>query len=103
MKVTSIIVSALMALALWSPSAGARPPQKPEELAQQSAESWLALVDSGKYLESWEEAAEAFKNAVTKDQWQPALKIRARPLRQIAIQKAQERNLHQDASRGASW
>jgi len=35
--------------------------QKPEQLAQQSAEPWLALVDSGKYGESWEQAAQFFK------------------------------------------
>lgn len=43
---------------------------KPEQLAQQSAESWLALVDSGKYAESWQQAASMFKAHVTKDQWQ---------------------------------
>ena len=31
---------------------------KPEDLAQQSAEAWLALIDSGKYAESYQEAAE---------------------------------------------
>jgi hypothetical protein len=40
--------------------------QKPEQLARQSADAWLALVDAGKYDESWEEAAQLFKAAVTK-------------------------------------
>jgi hypothetical protein len=40
--------------------------QKPEELAQRSADAWLALVDSGKYAESWQEASQLFKAAVTK-------------------------------------
>jgi hypothetical protein len=31
--------------------------QNPEKAAQQAAESWLSLVDSAKYVESWEEAA----------------------------------------------
>lgn len=47
--------------------------QKPEQFGQQSAESWLALVDSGKYAESWDEASQLFKSAVTKDQWFDAL------------------------------
>ncbi|MFZ0535489.1 MAG: DUF4019 domain-containing protein, partial [Candidatus Sulfotelmatobacter sp.] len=46
--------------------------QKSEQLARQSAESWLALVDSGKYGESWEQASQFFKAAVTKEQWQSA-------------------------------
>ena len=52
--------------------------QKPEQLAQQSADAWLALVDSGKYAESWQEAAQLFKAAVTKEQWQSMLYASAR-------------------------
>jgi hypothetical protein len=43
--------------------------QKPEELAERSADDWLALVDSGKYVESWQEASQLFKAAVTKEEW----------------------------------
>ena len=43
--------------------------QKPDDLALQSAEDWLALVDSGNYAESWQQAAALFKAHVTKDQW----------------------------------
>ena len=52
---------------------GAQAQQKPEQIAQQSSDAWLALVDSGKYAESWDEAAQSFRAAVTKDQWQTAL------------------------------
>ena len=57
--------------------------QKPEQLAQQSAESWLALVDSGKYGESWEQASQFFKAAVTKEQWQSALRASRDPLGKV--------------------
>lgn len=57
--------------------------QKPEQLAQQSAESWLALVDSGKYSESWEQASQYFKAAVTKGQWQSALRASREPLGKV--------------------
>ena len=43
--------------------------QKPEQLAQQSADTWLALVDSGKYADSWQEASQLFKAHATKEQW----------------------------------
>ena len=43
------------------------------EAAQRAAESWLALVDKGDYSSSWDQAAEMFKTAVSKDQWQKAL------------------------------
>jgi len=61
--------------------------QKPEELAQKSAEAWLALTDSGKFAESWDESAAAFKSAVTKDQWVDALKKVRTPLGALQSRK----------------
>ncbi|MFO7735408.1 MAG: DUF4019 domain-containing protein [bacterium] len=37
--------------------------------AVEVAESWLSLVDSGSYGESWEKAATFFKEKVSKDKW----------------------------------
>jgi hypothetical protein len=39
------------------------------EEAREAAEAWLAMVDAGEYARSWEEAATAFKAAVTEEQW----------------------------------
>jgi len=54
--------------------------QKPEQLAQQSSDTWLTLVDSGKYADSWQEASTLFKAAVTKEKWQDALRASRDPL-----------------------
>jgi hypothetical protein len=35
------------------------------------ADNWLALVDDGNYQESWQQAAQFFKDAVPEDQWEP--------------------------------
>ena len=43
--------------------------EKPEQVAEKSTSDWLALVDAGKYGESWDDAAEIFKSAVTKEKW----------------------------------
>ncbi len=40
-----------------------------KQAAVQSAEKWLALVDEGKYGESWDEAAGIFRNALSKEKW----------------------------------
>jgi len=53
---------------------------KPEALAQQSADSWLALVDSGKYAESWQVASQLFKAHVSKGQWETAARATRSPL-----------------------
>lgn len=61
--------------------------QKPEQLAQQSAESWLALVDSGKYAESWQESASLFKAHVSKEDWQKMLHASRDPLGKMLSRK----------------
>ena len=69
--------------------------QKHEQLAQQSSDAWLALVDSGKYGDSWQEAASLFKTHVTQDQWakmvgpvrEPLGKVLSRKLKSAAYTK----------------
>ena len=61
--------------------------QKPEQLAQQSAESWLALVDSGKYADSWQESASLFKAHVSKEDWQKMLHASRDPLGAMVSRK----------------
>lgn len=38
--------------------------------AMAAAQSWLASVDAGRYSQSWDEAAKAFRDAVTRPQWE---------------------------------
>ena len=45
-----------------------------------TAESWLALVDDGKYGESWDAAAEYLKNAMAKDAFVKSLTATRKPL-----------------------
>jgi hypothetical protein len=44
------------------------------------AESWLALVDEGRYTESWGAAAPVFREAVTREQWETAVRSVRTPL-----------------------
>jgi hypothetical protein len=37
--------------------------------AQKAADQWLALVDAGKYRESWDAASSSFKSSVTRADW----------------------------------
>lgn len=55
---------------------GVQPPQDPQVLAaaQQAAEQWLALVDAGRYTASWEQGAQALKNAVSSAQWEKGMR-----------------------------
>jgi uncharacterized protein DUF4019 len=51
-----------------------------EKAAESSAQSWLALVDGGKYGESWDAAAALFKGAMPRSQWEAALEKVRQPL-----------------------
>lgn len=79
------VVSLFALLLAACPLARAQP--KSEQLAQQSAEAWLALVDSGNYGESWEQTAQFFKAAVSKEQWQRALGASREPLGKLLSRK----------------
>ncbi len=58
-----------------------------EKLAVAGAEQWLEIVDSGKYGESWNDAAEYFKNAVKQDQWEQAVQAVRKPLGKLVSRK----------------
>ncbi|MFL6447686.1 MAG: DUF4019 domain-containing protein [Bryobacteraceae bacterium] len=48
--------------------------EKPEQVAQQAAAEWLALLDTGKYAQSWTDAAELFKSRIKQDDWEARVK-----------------------------
>ena len=60
-----------------------------ENAALKSAKAWLVLVDSEKYEESWEEAAEFFKGAVPKEQWQQSMQSVRKPIGKNISRKLQ--------------
>lgn len=70
-------VMALVALLVALPSFGG---QEATAAAQASAESWLALVDGQHYADSWKAAGAFFRNAVTTEKWQEAVRTARTPL-----------------------
>jgi hypothetical protein len=75
-------VVALSALGVHSRAA-----ETPEDLAERAADSWLELVDQGKYGDSWTQAAKLFKGAVSKEQWQQAVGGVRKPLGELVSRK----------------
>ena len=53
---------------------------KPEDAAVASAQNWLKTVDSGKYGQAWDQAAEYFKNAVPKANFEESFRGVRSPL-----------------------
>jgi hypothetical protein len=58
-----------------------------EDAAVRAADAWLALVDRGDYRESWDDAAQLFKNAITKEQWETQLQAARQPLGKLVSRK----------------
>ncbi len=61
--------------------------QAAEKAAVEAATQWVALVDQGKYAQSWDNAAGYFKGAVKKDQWEASLSAGRKPLGRIISRK----------------
>ena len=55
--------------------------------AQSAATAWLALTDAARYGPSWDEASSLFKAAITKANWESALKGARAPLGVLKARK----------------
>ena len=55
-----------------------------KKAAQKAAESWLSLVDSGKYGESWSAAATLFRNAIPQEKWEATIRAVRDPLGKLS-------------------
>src|SRR5512147_951730 len=57
--------------------------------AQEAAKAWLALVDAGKYGESWDTASPLLKAALTRTAWEQAAKSARGQLGAVKSRKLQ--------------
>lgn len=51
--------------------------------AVSAAESWLAIIDSGKYMQSWQNASQFFKDKVPDSQWESTMRLVREPLGEV--------------------
>jgi predicted SnoaL-like aldol condensation-catalyzing enzyme len=63
-----------------------------EKQALAAAESWLALVDDGKYAEGWDVAAICLKNAVSKDDFEKSMKAARKPLGKLKSREVKSKD-----------
>jgi hypothetical protein len=74
------VVTWLSALSLVGLARPLAADETAEDRAERAARDWLALVDAGRYAESWDGAAPVFRASVPKEQWQQALGAVRAPL-----------------------
>jgi hypothetical protein len=63
-----------------------------EKAAVAAAKGWLALVDGGKYGDSWQEAARYLKKAVNKEQLTQSLQAAREPLGKLVSRTVKSRS-----------
>ncbi len=61
------------AAALSAERAGAKDEEGASKAAGEGAKSWLGVVDSGRYAESWSQASSLFRKQVSAEQWEKAV------------------------------
>jgi Protein of unknown function (DUF4019) len=87
-RIRILVCAGIVAAAFAGP---VRAADKPEDLAQTAAESWLKLTDAGDGAGLWEQAARLFKGVVTKEQWTQALAGVRPPLGKVVARKVTSR------------
>jgi hypothetical protein len=60
--------------------------------AGQAARAWLATVDAGRYGDSWENAAELFKQTIPKLRWETTVQAVREPLGVVVGRKVRAMN-----------
>lgn len=58
-----------------------------EAAAEEAAGEWLAYVDEGEYVSSWNGAAEAFRKQIGPQDWQDAVSRAREPLGKLVSRK----------------
>ena len=82
------IAVTVVALALLAPAVHAGEPATVAH-AMAAAEAWLALIDAGRYAESWVAAASLFTAAVTQPDWERMVKAGRGPLGRLTSRTLQ--------------
>jgi len=85
-----VILGLVVGALLLTNSAMANDSEK-EEAAVVAAQHWLSMVDGAQYAHSWDEAAEYFKGAVTREQWERSLQGFRKPLGKVISRKVKSK------------
>lgn len=88
-RIAVLIVLAL----LFSVGAGTAKDTKDEDAAVASAQLWLSTIDKEQYADSWRNAAEFFKRAVTKEKWEQSMLSFRKPLGGLVSRKVRSAEL----------
>lgn len=64
-----------------------------ETLALDAANKWIAIIDAGKYKDSFKEASSFFKSKITEAQWDTGVGQARKPLGKLISRKVKDKHL----------
>lgn len=100
---TGLALGSVLMVAVMGGAAGRAYAQEATDAAQPAAADWLALVDQGRYDESYDQASQSFKVAVGRAEWAAkaaAARARAGKLLARKVSRATETRNPPNAARG---
>jgi len=59
-----------------------------------SADSWLKIIDSEKYPESWESTAGLFRSSITKEKWIKDVSAVRKPIGKVKVRETASKEFH---------
>lgn len=83
---TSLVVASLVLICSLVSTANAADGAATQQ-ATKAANTWLRLVDEGKYHESWDQASSLFRNAVSREQWEQKVAAGRKPMGRLISRK----------------
>ncbi|MBU2474298.1 MAG: DUF4019 domain-containing protein [Candidatus Omnitrophica bacterium] len=83
MKVAISVFLSLIILSLFAFGQGFQADKKSERSAIEAAETWLKLIDKGKYSASWDKATNYFKTNGSKEAWRKLVTTRNEALGRV--------------------
>ncbi len=81
------LVVCLLVVSLFLPVGFSLAAGDREEAAVNAAQQWVALVDAGKYAESWDQAAQLFRDSIRRADWAKSLEMVRAPLGNVITRK----------------
>ncbi len=92
MKLTTLFL--LTFFSLFQAGCQSQSNSEVENAAIEAAKSWLALVDSSKYEDSWKESATFFQGVVSKDNWVKSMQSVRAPLGNLISREVKSKEYH---------
>jgi hypothetical protein len=80
-------LSAAALVANFASGCGAKADTGTEKAATSAAQTWLAVIDNGDYVQSWQNASVFFQSAVTEEKWKSSLETFRKPLGNLLSRK----------------